>query len=39
MMKFAYLAGSAISEDTTFERGDKGSKPKSTVDKFYGEQT
>jgi hypothetical protein len=39
MVRAFYLAGSAISEDTTFERGDKGSKPKSTVDKFYGEQT
>lgn len=36
MIKIAYQGGNAISEDTTFERGNKGPKPKSTVEKFYG---
>lgn len=36
MVKFAFLAGSAISEDTTFERGGVTTTPKSSVDKFYG---
>ncbi len=36
MVRFAYLAGTAISEDTTFERGDAVSSPKSRVDKYYG---
>ncbi len=36
MVRFAYLAGTAISEDTTFERGGAVSQPKSRVDKYYG---
>jgi hypothetical protein len=36
MLKFAFLAGSAISEDTTFERGGSSTKPKTSVEKFYG---
>ncbi len=36
MVRFAYLAGTAISEDTTFERGGAVSEPKSRVDKYYG---
>jgi hypothetical protein len=36
MVKFAYLAGSAISEDTSFERGGAAPKPKSRVEKYYG---
>ncbi len=39
LMKFAYMAGSAISEDTTFERGGTAAKPRSTVEKFYGPQS
>lgn len=35
MMKFAYLAGSSIAEDT-FERGGATTTPKSSVEKFYG---
>lgn len=36
MLKFAYLTGTAISEDTSFERGGASSKPKTSVEKFYG---
>lgn len=35
MLKFAYQAGSAISEDS-FERGGSPVTPKSSVEKFYG---
>lgn len=35
MLKFAYLAGSAISEDTSFERGNPTPRPKTSVEKFY----
>jgi hypothetical protein len=36
MLKFAYLAGTAISEDTTFERGGAAPVKKSRTDKYYG---
>lgn len=39
MVKMAYLVGTAISEDTTFERGNTAPKPKTSVEKFYGQQT
>jgi len=39
MMKFAYRAGSAISEDTTFERGAPAPREKSRTEKYYGTQT
>lgn len=39
MLKFAFLAGSAISEDTTFERGGPAAKPKSRTEKYYGSTT
>lgn len=35
MMKAMFLAGSAIAEDTTFERGSTPTAPKSRVEKFY----
>lgn len=35
MLKAMFLAGSAISEDDTFERGGALTVPKSRVDKFY----
>ncbi len=35
MLKAMFLAGSAIAEDTTFERGGTPTQPKSRVDKFY----
>lgn len=38
MVKFAYLVGQAISEDSSFERGDQTPKPKSRAEKFYGPQ-
>ena len=38
MVKFAYLAGSLIAEDTTFERGGNAPKAKTSVEKFYGPQ-
>lgn len=36
MLRAMYLAGSAISEDTTFERGGNAPRPKSREEKFYG---
>lgn len=36
MVKAFFLAGSAISEDTSFERGGVVPKPKTSVEKFYG---
>lgn len=37
MVRFAALAGMAISEDTTFDRGSgRGSAPKSDAEVFYG---
>lgn len=37
MLRFAFLAGSAISEDTSFERGTTTSAaPKSREEKYYG---
>lgn len=39
MVKFAYLAGQAISEDTTFERGNTPPKEKSRTEKYYGPQS
>lgn len=39
MIKFAFMAGSAIAEDTTFERGDVAPAKKSITEKFYGPQT
>lgn len=36
MVKMAYLVGSTISEDTTFERGGATDTPKSRTDKYYG---
>lgn len=39
LVKFSFLAGSAISEDTTFERGNAVPSPKSRVEKYYGSQT
>lgn len=39
MVKFAYLAGSLIAEDTTFERGGATAAPKSRVEKFYPNST
>jgi hypothetical protein len=36
MLKFAYLAGTAIAEDTTFERGGSAPVKKSRTDKYYG---
>lgn len=39
MVKFSYLAGTAISEDTTFERGGTAPTAKSRTEKFYGPQT
>lgn len=39
MLKFAYSAGSAISEDDTFERGNSAPKPKSRTEKYYGPQS
>lgn len=36
MMRFAYLAGSAISEDQTFERGGDVPQPKTREQKYYG---
>jgi len=39
MMKFAYRAGSAISEDTTFERGAPAPREKSRTEKYYGTTT
>lgn len=35
MLKFAYQAGTAISEDTSFERGTSAPRPKTSVEKFY----
>lgn len=39
MVKFAFLAGSAISEDTTFERGGTIPTAKSRTEKYYGPQS
>ena len=39
MMKAMFLAGSAIAEDTTFERGGPVITPKSREDKFYPKAT
>lgn len=39
MLKFAYLAGSLIAEDTTFERGGSAPVKKSVTEKFYGPQS
>lgn len=39
MMKFAFLAGSAISEDTTFERGGPAPTTKSRTEKYYPSST
>jgi len=36
MMRFAYLAGSAISEDQSFERGGGVPQPKTREQKYYG---
>jgi hypothetical protein len=36
MVKFAFLAGSAISEDTTFERGGTIPVAKTRTEKYYG---
>ena len=36
MLKMAYLVGTQIAEDTTFERGGANTTPKSSVEKFYG---
>lgn len=38
MLKFAYMAGALIAEDTTFERGEKTPTKKTVVEKFYGPQ-
>lgn len=35
MVRAMFLAGSAIAEDTTFERGGVATSPKSRVDKYY----
>jgi hypothetical protein len=37
-LKAFFQIGTAISEDTTFERGGPATKPKSSVEKFYGPQ-
>lgn len=39
MMRFAFNAGSAISEDTSFERGNNVPAAKTRTDKYYGPQT
>lgn len=39
MVKFAFRAGAAISEDTTFDRGAPGAKPQSKAELFYGPKT
>jgi hypothetical protein len=36
MLKFAYLTGQAIAEDTTFERGGVAPTQKSRTEKYYG---
>ena len=36
MLKMAYLVGTQIAEDTSFERGGSVTTPKSSVEKFYG---
>ena len=39
MLKMAYLVGTQIAEDTSFERGGSVTTPKSSVEKFYGAST
>ena len=39
MMKFAYMAGTMLSEDTTFERGGKAPSEKARTEKYYGPQS
>lgn len=39
MVKAFFLAGTTISEDTSFERGGVTPQPKTSVEKFYGKQT
>lgn len=39
MLKAMFLAGSAIAEDTTFERGGPVTTPKTREEKFYGKTT
>jgi hypothetical protein len=39
MLKAMFLAGSAIAEDTTFERGGTPAVAKTRAEKFYGPQT
>ena len=39
MLKFAFMAGSQIAEDATFERGGTAPTKKSVTEKFYGPQS
>lgn len=39
MLRFAYRAGSAISEDTSFDRGGPAAAPATREEKFYGSKS